>query len=195
MNIKNCIILNKGKLKVILLTGRIEKNTDEIFKQALRYFIDKKEPGVDVFINTPGGYYEACRKISTLIEDSVDKIWIRGISQLAYSGGNFIFQACHWREILPLGKIFIHRMSNESGQILSSRDVKAERSMLNIFSKRTGKTIDEIYDIANKETCISAVEALKEKWVDKIIDSKDPFFQYLNELKKSAAIKTHSLKI
>ena len=185
MNIQNCI-LDKDKLKMILLFGRIEKNTDEIFKQAFQYFIDKKEPGIDVFINTPGGYYEACRKISTLIKDSVDKIWIRGISQLAYSGGNFIFQACHWREILPSGKIFIHRMRDESGQVLSFRDINAERSMFNFFSRRTGKTIDEIYDIANKETYINADEALKEKWADKIIDPKDPLFGYLKEYKTAS---------
>ena len=185
MNIQNCI-LDKDKLKMILLFGRIEKNTDEIFKQAFQYFIDKKEPGIDVFINTPGGYYEACRKISTLIKDSVDKIWIRGISQLAYSGSNFIFQACHWREILPSGKIFIHRMRDESGQVLSFRDINAERSMFNFFSRRTGKTIDEIYDIANKETYINADEALKEKWADKIIDPKDPLFGYLKEYKTAS---------
>jgi len=187
MNIQNCI-LDKEKLKVIFLTGpkQIEKDTDKIFEQALAYFLDKNIPGVDVFINTPGGYYETCRKISDIIRNSVDKIWIRGISQLAYSGGNFIFQACYWREILPSGKIFIHRMRDESGQVLSFRDINAERSMFNFFSRRTGKTIDEIYDIANKETYINADEALKEKWADKIIDPKDPLFGYLKEYKTAS---------
>lgn len=139
----------------------------------IRSQLDKvaDDEGVQVVINSSGGDIFAASEIYDMLAES--KATIKVI--FAASAASYIACACS-SEIVPTGMLMIHNVSNyaagdyndmahESGVLL-----KASKAVATAYRLKTGMSEDELIGLMDKETWLTADEAVEKGFIDKVAE-------------------------
>jgi ATP-dependent Clp protease protease subunit len=146
---------------------------------------------LELYINSGGGSVSAGSEIYTVLRKHQEKTkcTIHGyITGMAASAASVIAMACNILEISPTGEVMIHNastgaygdhrlMSNASDMLKS-----VDEGICNAYILKTGMSREDLLDLMGKTTWMNAQQALKMKFVDKIM------FDEGNQLVASASI-------
>lgn len=168
INIKGTIVSNEDKW--IYDWFGIESVSPKDVSKALN---DANGQDIEVEINSGGGDIFAGSEIYTAIRSYKGNVQIN-IVGLAASAASVISMAGK-SKITPTGMFMIHNVS--SGAQGDYRDMEhsaeilktANQSIANAYKEKTGLTNDELLALMDKETWMSAEDAVKNKFVDGIM--------------------------
>lgn len=129
------------------------------------------DEGVQVVINSSGGDIFAASEIYDMLAES--KATIKVV--FAASAASYIACACK-SEIVPTGMLMIHNvssyavgdyndMAHKSGVLL-----KASKAVATAYRLKTGMSEDELIGLMDKETWLTADEAVEKGFIDKVTE-------------------------
>lgn len=131
-------------------------------------------------INSPGGYIDAGSEIYTELMKYQGKI-NANIVGYACSAASWIALAADHVAMSPTAQMMIHRASG--GAIGNSSDMKSEynaldqmdKSFVDLYAKRTGKSLEEIYQMMVDTTWMNAKTAVENGFADEVMfENKEP---------------------
>ena len=166
----------------IFLTGGVDANTtNELIKQLMYLEREDDEAEITLYINSPGG--EVTSGLAVYDYMTLMKASIRTVSiGTAASMGALLFLAGDKRQMLPHTRIMIHDPSYSNADMSGKKphEIQHELDKLNetrqiiaqIISEKTGKTLEEVYEVTANDTYYNAEEALKFGLATEIIDSE-----------------------
>lgn len=166
----------------IFLTGGVDANTtNELIKQLMYLEREDDEAEITLYINSPGG--EVTSGLAVYDYMTLIKAPIRTVSiGTAASMGALLFLAGDKRQMLPHTRIMIHDPSYSNADMSGKKphEIQHELDKLNetrqiiaqIISEKTGKTLEEVYEVTANDTYYNAKEALKFGLATEIIDSE-----------------------
>ena len=166
----------------IFLTGGVDTNTtNELIKQLMYLEREDDEAEITLYINSPGG--EVTSGLAVYDYMTLMKAPIRTVSiGTAASMGALLFLAGDKRQMLPHTRIMIHDPSYSNADMSGKKphEIQHELDKLNetrqiiaqIISEKTGKTLEEVYEVTANDTYYNAEEALKFGLATEIIDSE-----------------------
>ena len=135
---------------------------------------------VSLEINSPGGYIDAGSEIYTELMEYPGKINAQ-IVGYACSAASWIALAADHVVMSPTAQMMIHRASG--GAIGNSTDMKSEynaldqmdKSFVDLYSKRTGKSPEDIYQMMADTTWMNAKTAVENGFADEVMfENKEP---------------------
>ena len=171
------------------INGPIVSNDDkwiyEIFDieafspRDLNNYLDNIRSGeeIDIEINSPGGYVIAGSEIYTALMQHKGPVNIL-ITGVAASMASVIAMAGTTVTISPTAQIMIHNVSTYgSGDYRDFANIsetlkKLNKSIMNAYQIKTGKSEKEILELMDKETWMEANEAKNQGFVDKILQKE-----------------------
>lgn len=129
------------------------------------------DESVQVVINSSGGDIFAASEIYDMLAESNATIKVI----FAASAASYIACACT-SEIVPTGMLMIHNvssyaagdyndMAHESGVLL-----KASKAVATAYRLKTGMSEDELIGLMDKETWLTADEAVEKGFIDKVAE-------------------------
>ena len=129
------------------------------------------DESVQVVINSSGGDIFAASEIYDMLAESEATIKV----VFAASAASYIACACK-SEIVPTGMLMIHNvssyvagdyndMAHESGVLL-----KASKAVATAYRLKTGMSEDELIGLMDKETWLTADEAVEKGFIDKVTE-------------------------
>lgn len=141
----------------------------------------KEVNGQDVTleINSPGGYISAGSEIYTVLREYSGNITAKIVGQ-ACSAASWIALAANKVIMSPTAQMMIHRASTDvSGNIddLSSAANavnEMDKAYVDLYSKKTGKTPEDIYQMMAKTTWMNAKTAVENGFADEIMFENEP---------------------
>ena len=154
----------------IFLVGEINSETaNELIKKLM--YIDKKDLGeVTIYINSPGGEVMSGLAVYDYIKIMKSPVRTVCMGDTA-SMAAIIFLAGEKREMLPHSRILIHDPSYGHLDVSGKKPHEIQRgvdslnkvreTLAEIISEKTGKSLDEIYDITAEDHYFTADEAIE----------------------------------
>ena len=154
----------------IFLTEEVNPETsNELIKQLM--YLERQDSGKEItlYINSPGGEVISGLAVYDLI--SLMKSPVRTVcTGTAASMAAILFLAGEKREMLPHTRLMIHDPSFSGGSIggKKSHELRHELEKLDevrealakIIAEKTGRPLEEIYDVTSDDTFYSAEEAI-----------------------------------
>lgn len=131
-------------------------------------------------INSPGGYIDAGSEIYTELMEYPGTVNAK-IVGYACSAASWIALAADHVVMSPTAQMMIHRASG--GAIGNSSDMKSEynaldqmdKSFVDLYAKRTGKSPNEIYQMMVDTTWMNAKTAVENGFADEVMfENKEP---------------------
>lgn len=170
-------------MKKMKINGPVISNDDVWFYEWLemdgtapKNIIDQlPENGEDIelTINSYGGLVDAGNEIYTALKNYSGKVIANVV--VAGSAASIIAMAADVVKISPVGQIMIHNVSMGAGGDYHDMDKaseilkKANESLANAYVLKTGKTKEEILELMDKETWLTADEAKEQGFADEIM--------------------------
>ena len=149
--------------------------------QAQLLFLESADPSKDIqiYFNTPGGSVHAGLGIYDTMQYIRPRVSTVCIGQAA-SMGSFLLAAGEpgMRIALPNARIMIHQPSGGAQGMASDIEIQAReilriRARMNsLYSKFTGKPVEEIEAAMDRDNFLEADEALKFGLIDKVVDRR-----------------------
>lgn len=147
---------------------------DSTCPRDVRAVVDQIVPGdeVEVYINSPGGVIDVGSEIYTMLRGCQGvKIYITGE---ACSAASIVAMAGHC-EMSPTSLMMVHCVS--SGVSGNHSDMEhmaevlrtADRALCTAYTEKTGLTEAEVLEMMEKETWLTAEQALEKKLIDGIM--------------------------
>ena len=168
------------KERIIFLTGPIDDNIASLVCAQL-LFLESENPKKEIsfYINSPGGIVWSGLAIYDTMQYISSKIMTICIGQAA-SAGSLLLTAGEkgMRFSLPNSRIMVHQPSGGyQGQVTdieiqTNEIIKTKKRMNEIYSKHTGKKINEISEIMERDKYFSPDEAIKFGLIDKIVENR-----------------------
>ena len=168
------------KERVIFLTGQINDNVASLITAQL-LFLEAEDPKKEVYlyINSPGGLVTAGLGIYDTMQYIKPEISTLCIGQAA-SMGSFLLAAGTKgkRYSLPNSRIMVHQPSaGFQGQAtdieIHANEVLSLKKRLNeIYSKHTGKSVDEIKTALERDNFMSAEVAKSFGLIDEVVEKR-----------------------
>lgn len=169
----DCIRIEDDLLskREIFLTEEVNAATsNELLKQLMYLEGQDTTQEITIYINSPGG--EVISGLAVYDFISLMKSPVRTVcTGTAASMGAILFLAGKKREMLPHTRLMIHDPSFSGGSIggKKSHEIRHELEKLDevrtalaeIIAEKTGKSIEEIYDVTSDDTFYSAKEAIE----------------------------------
>ena len=147
------------------------------------YLDNESSEEITIYINSPGGSVQDGLAVydTIMLMNSPVRTVCLGICA---SMGAILFLAGEKREMMPHGKIMIHDPAFGGRHEMGGKkphEIQAELDDLNrcreslaqIIAKRTGKTIEEIYEVTVNDTYYDPDEAVEFGLATNIIKRKD----------------------
>ncbi len=131
-------------------------------------------------INSPGGYIDAGSEIYTELMEYPGTVNAK-IVGYACSAASWIALAADHVAMSPTAQMMIHRASG--GAVGNSSDMKSEynaldqmdKSFVDLYAKRTGKSPEEIYQMMVDTTWMNAKTAVENGFADEVMfENKEP---------------------
>ena len=159
------------KERCIFLTEEVNaETTNAILKQLMYLELSGDDGEVTLYINSPGGDV-----VSGLAVYDYIQMMRRPVNTVctgtAASMGAILFLAGRKRSMLPHTRLMIHDPSYGGGSFAGKKSHEIQRNLdkLNesretlarIISEKTGKTLDEIYEVTADDTYYNAEEAIE----------------------------------
>tara|TARA_B100001559_G_C16343644_1_gene549246 strand:- start:271 stop:882 length:612 start_codon:yes stop_codon:yes gene_type:complete len=168
------------KERIIFLTGPIDDNIASLVCAQL-LFLESENPNKEIsfYINSPGGIVWSGLAIYDTMQYVSSKIMTICVGQAA-SAGSLLLTAGEkgMRFSLPNSRIMVHQPSGGyQGQVtdieIQTNEIKKTKQRLNeIYSKHTGKKINEISNIMERDKYFSPEEAIKFGLIDKVVENR-----------------------
>jgi len=168
------------KERIIFLTGQINDNVASLVTAQL-LFLEAEDPKKEIYlyINSPGGLVTAGLGIYDTMQYVKPDISTLCIGQAA-SMGSFLLSAGKKgkRFSLPNSRIMVHQPSaGFQGQAtdieIHANEVLALKKRLNeIYSKHTGKTVDEIKTALERDNFMTADSAKSFGLIDEVVEKR-----------------------
>ena len=168
------------KERIIFLTGQINDNVASLITAQL-LFLEAEDPKKDIFlyINSPGGLVTAGLGIYDTMQYVKPDISTLCIGQAA-SMGSFLLAAGTKgkRFSLPNSRIMVHQPSaGFQGQVtdieIHANEVLSLKKRLNeIYSKHSGKTVEEIKSALERDNFMTAESAKSFGLIDQVVDKR-----------------------
>ena len=168
------------KERIIFLTGGIDDNVASLICAQL-LFLESENPKKEIsfYINSPGGIVWSGLAIYDTMQYISSKIMTICIGQAASAGSLLLTSGEKgMRFSLPNSRIMVHQPSGGfQGQVTdieiqSEEFTKTKKKLNDIFSKHTGKSLNEIELIMERDKYFSPKEALSFGLIDKIIKNR-----------------------
>jgi len=166
--------------RIIFVTGEVEDHMASLIVAQL-LFLESENPSKDIslYINSPGGVVTAGLAIHDTMQYIRPRVSTVCIGQ-ACSMGSFLLAAGEpgMRIALPQARIMIHQPSGGARGMASDIEIQAReilrlRKRLNeLYSKYTGKPIEEINEAVDRDNWLDAEEAKAFGLVDKVFESR-----------------------
>ena len=168
------------KERIIFLTGQINDNVASLVTAQL-LFLEAEDPKKEIYlyINSPGGLVTAGLGIYDTMQYVKPDISTLCIGQAA-SMGSFLLAAGTQgkRFSLPNSRIMVHQPSaGFQGQAtdieIHANEVLSLKERLNeIYSKHTGKTVDEIKSALERDNFMTADTAKSFGLIDEVVEKR-----------------------
>ncbi len=168
------------KERIIFLTGQINDNVASLVTAQL-LFLESEDPKKEIFlyINSPGGLVTAGLGIYDTMQYIKSEISTICIGQAA-SMGSFLLAAGTKgkRFSLPNSRIMVHQPSaGFQGQAtdieIHANEVLSLKKRLNeIYSKHTGKSVDEIKTALERDNFMTADSAKSFGLIDEVVEKR-----------------------
>ena len=168
------------KERIIFLTGQINDNVASLVTAQL-LFLEAEDPKKEIYlyINSPGGLVTAGLGIYDTMQYVKPDISTLCIGQAA-SMGSFLLAAGTKgkRFSLPNSRVMVHQPSaGFQGQVtdieIHANEVSSLKKRLNeIYSKHTGKTVDEVKSALERDNFMTAEEAKKFGLIDSVVEKR-----------------------
>ena len=166
--------------RIIFVTGEVEDHMASVIVAQL-LFLESENPSKDIsmYINSPGGVVTAGLAIHDTMQYIRPRVSTVCIGQ-ACSMGSFLLAAGEpgMRIALPQARIMVHQPSGGARGMASDIEIQAReilrlRKRLNeLYSKFTGKSVEEIDTALDRDTWLDAEEAKAFGLVDKVFESR-----------------------
>ena len=168
------------KERVIFLSGQVDDYMSNVVVAQL-LFLESENPEKDIsiYINSPGGSISAGLAIYDTMQFVSPSISTLCIGQ-ASSMGSFLLAAGEKgkRFSLPNSRIMVHQPSaGFQGQAtdiqIHAKEILELKNRLNkIYSKHTGKTVEEISSSLERDNFMTAEDAKKFGLIDFVVDKR-----------------------
>ena len=168
------------KERIVFLVGPINDNVASLVTAQL-LFLESENPKKDIYlyINTPGGLVTAGLGIYDTMQYVKPEVSTLCIGQ-ACSMGSFLLAAGQKgkRFSLPNSRIMVHQPSaGFQGQAtdieIHANEVLSLKKRLNeIYSKHTGKSVDEIKSALERDNFMTTENAKSFGLIDKVVDKR-----------------------
>jgi len=168
------------KERIIFLTGPIDDNIASLICAQL-LFLESENPKKEIsfYINSPGGIVWSGLAIYDTMQYISPEIMTICIGQAASAGSLLLTAGSKdMRFSLPNSRIMVHQPSGGyQGQVtdieIHTNEIKKTKKRLNeIYSQHTGKKIEEIEKIMERDKYFSPEEAVEYGLIDKIVESR-----------------------
>ena len=168
------------KERIIFLTGQINDNVASLVTAQL-LFLEAEDPKKEIYIyiNSPGGLVTAGLGIYDTMQYVKPDISTLCIGQAA-SMGSFLLAAGtkNKRFSLPNSRVMVHQPSaGFQGQAtdieIHAKEVLSLKGRLNeIYSKHTGKTVDEVKSALERDNFMTADAAKSFGLIDEVVENR-----------------------
>ena len=168
------------KERIILLTGQINDNVASLVTAQL-LFLEAEDPKKEIYlyINSPGGLVTAGLGIYDTMQYVKPDISTLCIGQAA-SMGSFLLAAGTKgkRFSLPNSRVMVHQPSaGFQGQVtdieIHANEVSSLKKRLNeIYSKHTGKSVDEVKSALERDNFMTAEVAKDFGLIDEVVEKR-----------------------
>jgi len=168
------------KERIIFLTGQINDNVASLVTAQL-LFLEAEDPKKEIYlyINSPGGLVTAGLGIYDTMQYVKPDISTLCIGQAA-SMGSFLLAAGTKgkRFSLPNSRVMVHQPSaGFQGQVtdieIHANEVSSLKKRLNeIYSKHTGKTVDEVKSALERDNFMTAELAKEFGLIDEVVEKR-----------------------
>ena len=168
------------KERIIFLTGPIDDNVASLICAQI-LFLESENPKKEIsfYINSPGGIVWSGLAIYDTMQYVSSKIMTICIGQAA-SAGSLLLTAGEkgMRFSLPNSRIMVHQPSGGyQGQVtdieIQTNEIKKTKLKLNeIYSKHTGKSVDEIKSALERDNFMTADSAKKFGLIDQVVEKR-----------------------
>ena len=168
------------KERIIFLTGQINDNVASLVTAQL-LFLEAEDPKKEIYlyINSPGGLVTAGLGIYDTMQYVKPDISTLCIGQAA-SMGSFLLAAGTKgkRFSLPNSRVMVHQPSaGFQGQVtdieIHANEVSSLKKRLNeIYSKHTGKTVDEVKAALERDNFMTADAAKAFGLIDEVVEKR-----------------------
>ena len=168
------------KERIIFLTGQINDNVASLVTAQL-LFLEAEDPKKEIYlyINSPGGLVTAGLGIYDTMQYVKQDISTLCIGQAA-SMGSFLLAAGTKgkRFSLPNSRVMVHQPSaGFQGQVtdieIHANEVSSLKKRLNeIYSKHTGKTVDEVKSALERDNFMTAEVAKAFGLIDEVVEKR-----------------------
>ena len=168
------------KERIIFLTGQINDNVASLITAQL-LFLEAEDPKKEIYlyINSPGGLVTAGLGIYDTMQYVKPDISTLCIGQAA-SMGSFLLAAGTKgkRFSLPNSRVMVHQPSaGFQGQVtdieIHANEVLSLKNRLNeIYSKHTGKTVDEVKSALERDNFMTADAAKGFGLIDEVVEKR-----------------------
>jgi ATP-dependent Clp protease protease subunit len=168
------------KERIIFLTGQINDNVASLVTAQL-LFLEAADPKKEIYlyINSPGGLVTAGLGIYDTMQYVKPDISTLCIGQAA-SMGSFLLAAGTKgkRFSLPNSRVMVHQPSaGFQGQVtdieIHANEVSSLKKRLNeIYSKHTGKTVDEVKSALERDNFMTADAAKAFGLIDEVVEKR-----------------------
>ena len=168
------------KERIIFLTGQINDNVASLVTAQL-LFLEAEDPKKEIYlyINSPGGLVTAGLGIYDTVQYVKPDISTLCIGQAA-SMGSFLLAAGTKgkRFSLPNSRVMVHQPSaGFQGQVtdieIHANEVSSLKKRLNeIYSKHTGKSVDEVKSALERDNFMTAEVAKEFGLIDEVVEKR-----------------------
>ena len=168
------------KERIVFLVGGVNDTAASLVTAQL-LFLESENPKKEIFfyINSPGGLVTSGLGIYDTMQYIKSPVSTLCIGQ-ASSMGSFLLSAGEKgkRFSLPNSRIMVHQPSaGFQGQAtdiqIHAKEILALKERLNkIYSKHTGKSVDEISDALERDNFMTAEEAKKFGLIDSVVEKR-----------------------
>ena len=168
------------KERIIFLTGAIDDNIASLVCAQL-LFLESENPKKEIsfYINSPGGIVWSGLAIYDTMQYISSKIMTICIGQAASAGSLLLTSGEKgMRFSLPNSRIMVHQPSaGYQGQVTdieiqTNEIIKTKKRLNEIYSKHTGKKLNEIANIMERDKFFSPEEAISFGLIDKIVENR-----------------------
>ena len=168
------------KERIIFLTGQINDNVASLVTAQL-LFLEAEDPKKDIYlyINSPGGLVTAGLGIYDTMQYIKPEISTLCIGQAASMGSFLLAAGAKGKRFsLPNSRIMVHQPSaGFQGQAtdieIHANEVLSLKKRLNeIYSKHTGKSVDEIKNALERDNFMTSETAKSFGLIDEVVEKR-----------------------
>ena len=168
------------KERIIFLTGQINDNVaSSVTAQLLFLEVEDPKKEIYLYINSPGGLVTAGLGIYDTMQYVKPDISTLCIGQAASMGSFLLAAGAKGKRFsLPNSRVMVHQPSaGFQGQVtdieIHANEVSSLKKRLNeIYSKHTGKTVDEVKSALERDNFMTAESAKAFGLIDEVVEKR-----------------------